>query len=496
MAGPSAGIDLDAYRTEADRFLAALDEEAYLHFAGLKDRLELTPIYEQFSDLTTRDACMRLRAAADGSPDGVRWLWRFGCEGYLGNLTRSEEEEIARRESTLSVDLDGESIGYRMLRPSIANEADRGRRERLEAMRTDLMEEQLLPVYRESAERVRGGTEELGAPTYRELFQEFGLELDGLAAQCRAFLDETEDLHARTLDRLLQERLGVGLEDARRWDIPRLFRATEWDRGFPRDGMLPALEATLGDLGIDLRSQRNVELDLAERPKKTPRAFCAPIEVPGRVVLVIQPIGGADDWHALFHEAGHTEHFAHTAASLPVEARRLGDNSVNEGWAALLERLVNDPVWLNRRLDFGGIDAFVAEAAARDLYIVRRYCGKLLYELELHAGGELDEMRSRYLEILLDATGIEPAEADFLADVDAGFYASCYLRSWALEAQLRNHLRHEFGSAWFTQRDAGSLLRELWYEGQGMDADELLREVTGAELDLATVTARLAETLV
>ena len=30
-------------------------------------------------------------------------------------------------------------------------------------------------------------------------------------------------------------------------------------------------------------------------------------------MLVIQPQGGPDDWYALFHEAGHTEHFAFTS---------------------------------------------------------------------------------------------------------------------------------------------------------------------------------------
>ena len=75
--------------------------------------------------------------------------------------------------------------------------------------------------------------------------------------------------------------------------------------------MLPALEATLRDLGIDLAAQANVHLDLEQRPAKSPRAFCAPIEVPGRVMLVIAPIGGRDDWEALFHEAGHAEHYAH-----------------------------------------------------------------------------------------------------------------------------------------------------------------------------------------
>jgi hypothetical protein len=206
-------------------------------------------------------------------------------------------------------------------------------------------------------------------------------------------------------------------------------------------------------------------------------------------------MGGADDWRALFHEAGHTEHFAHVRASLPVEHRRLGDPTVSEGWAALMERLVDDPVWLSRRLDFGRPEDFAAEGAALHLYLARRYSAKLLYELELHSAPEVEPMRGRYVEVLRDATKIEPAGADFLADVDEGFYATGYLRSWAFEAQMRTHLRQEFGHAWFSRREAGSLLRELWNEGQSMNGDELLREAAGAELDLATVAERIAEPL-
>ena len=50
-------------------------------------------------------------------------------------------------------------------------------------------------------------------------------------------------------------------------------------------------------------------------------------------MLVIQPIGGYDDWRALFHEAGHTEHYANTLGGPPMEAKRLGDMAVTEGWA-------------------------------------------------------------------------------------------------------------------------------------------------------------------
>jgi hypothetical protein len=484
---PAANRELDAYRAEADRFIAALDEEYYLHFAGLKSTFELEPIYERFADLMTLEACRRI------GESGERELLRFACEGYLGELTRTDVEAIAALEASLTADVDGEAIPFRMLRPALANEPERERRGRLEAARIELAEQHLTPRYVTVADTRRAGTHRLGAGSYRELYERFGFPLDTLAAQCRAFLAETEDIYVAVLDRLFRRRVGVALEEARRSDIPRLFRASDWDAAFPADAMLPALEWTLSGLGIDLRAQGNVHLDFEPRPTKTPRAFCAPIEVPGRVMLVIQPIGGPDDWHAFFHEAGHTEHFAHVSPDLPVEARRLGDNAVTEGWAMLFERLVDNPVWLAHRLDFGRPHDFAAEAAAGLLYFVRRYCGKLLYELELHSGAELDGMRRRYVEWMREATKIDFAEVDFLSDVDTGFYSSSYLRSWALETQLRTFLEAEFGRAWFMRREAGLLLRELWSEGQRMTADELLDEVADAELDLSTVTERIQE---
>jgi hypothetical protein len=486
--------ELEAYRDEADRFIAALDEEYYLHFAGLKDDFELSPIYERFSDLTTLDACRRLATAAESEGRGAVELWRFGCEGYVGDLTRADAEEIAGLEASLTAEIDGEEIGFRLLRPSIANEPDRGRRERLDRTRIELTEEHLNPRYTRMAEVRRSATTELGAPTYRALYDRFGFPLDRLAEQCERFLSDTEDLYASALDSLFRARVGIPLEEAKRWDVPRLFRASDWDSGFPGNAMLPALEGTLTGLGIDLQAQENVHLDIESRPTKSPRAFCAPIEVPGRIMLVIQPIGGPDDWHALFHEAGHTEHYAHTSADLPVEARRLGDNAVTEGWAMLLELLVNEPAWLERRLDFARPGDFAAEASAGQLYFVRRYAAKFLYELELHGETDLQAMRSRYVERMHDALKIEFSQADYLSDVDVGFYSSSYLRAWAFEALLRSFLREEFGTAWFARREAGSLLRELWSEGQRMTADELLGEVAGAELDLAAVAERIGET--
>jgi hypothetical protein len=486
--------ELDAYREQADRFVAAIDEEYYLHYAGHKDSLDLGPIYEQFADLTTLDRANAVGAAVDGDRR-IRELWRFACQGYLGNLTRDHAERAARLEAELTATVDGDRIPFRMLRPTIANEPDRARRQRLEHARNELTEEHLLPIQLEATQAEHDAVRELGAPSYVELHRRFGFRLDELAEQCRGFLDSTERLWEQAGDELFRGRAGVSLDEAQRFDVARVFRAPEWDPSFPADRMLPALEATLTDLGIDLRGQENVELDVEQREKKSPRAFCAPIEVPQRVVLVIQPIGGVDDWRALFHEAGHTEHFAHTRADLAVEERRLGDYAVTEGWAMLMEHLVQDASWLNRRLDVPRPTEFVAESAAGLLYLVRRYCSKVLYELELHQADDLLPLRTRYVEILADALKIEPSGTDYLGDVDSGFYSTEYVRAWAFEAQLKRFFREKFGNTWFTRRDAGSLLRELWSEGQRLTADELLKELTSAEIELEGVTEYVRESL-
>ena len=483
---PSPSHELDAYCDQADRFVATLNEEYYLHLSGQKTLLELAPIYDAHASLTTLEACSDIRE--NGSPE----LWRFACEGYLGNLTRRPEEQRAELETRLEAELDGERIGYRMLRPAIANEPDRDRRERLERARIGLVDE-LNPVLAEAHEQTAEAARELGGGSYRALYEGFGFGLTELGERCERFLADTEDLYVAAFDGLLRTRLGLGIDDVRSPDVPRLLRGSAWDEGFPASGMLPALESTLTDLGIDLQAQRNIQLDIERRPLKTPRAYCFPIEVPGRVVLMIQPIGGLDDWNALFHEAGHTEHFAHTSPRLSFEARRLGDNAVTECWAFLLEHLVSDPVWLNRRLDFGRPDEFAAEGAAVTLYFVRRYSGKLLYELELHADGGQALMPDRYAELLTEATKVEYTPEDSLLDVDAGFYASSYLRAWMLEAQLSRYLREQFGRAWFAERSAGSLLRELWNEGQGMSADRLADEVMGQTIEFDALADALRE---
>jgi len=478
--------ELDAYRAGADRFIAELDEEYYRHFAGLKPDYDLRSIYERYADLTDLEAVKRVGKSVHGRENLE--LFRFGCEGYLGELTRENAEKIAELEAKLEIQHEGEPLGYRMLPPTIANTADRDTRARLEQSRNELTEEHLNPLYLDAVHATQLAVPELGAPTYFHLYRDrFDYDLEGLAGQCRAFLDSTERLYEESIDRVLRDRVGLGLAEAERHDLRRLFRGSSWDKAFPADRMLPALRGTLSNLGIDLDAQKNVHLDVEERPTKSPRAFCAPIEIPGKVMLVIQPQGGPDDWYALFHEAGHTEHFAFTDPNLKMEEKRLGDNAVTEGWAMLFDHLIDDRAWLGSMLDFPRPETFAAEGAVQLLFYVRRYCAKLLYELEFHSAEDPTQMRSRYVELLGDALKVEPSPTDYLGDIDSSYYVTAYLRAWAFSAQMTSFMREEFGSDWFKRREAGLLLTDLWALGQQPTADELLKDVTGAAVELEAV---------
>src|SRR4051794_8561267 len=130
--------ELDAFRDDADRFIAELDDEYYLHLAGHKETLELEGIYERHERLTRLETAQRL----EGAPTE---LWRFACEGYLGGLTREHAERLARVESELVAEVGGQQVPYRMLRVALSNEPDRDKRAQLERARLDLLDERLNP---------------------------------------------------------------------------------------------------------------------------------------------------------------------------------------------------------------------------------------------------------------------------------------------------------------------------------------------------------------
>ncbi|MHB8657549.1 MAG: hypothetical protein ACYC91_06285 [Solirubrobacteraceae bacterium] len=483
-------MDLAAYRRSAEAFNSRLTAEYYRHFSGLSESYEIGPIYGAHAELFTEGAIQGLRAELDRAPAGseaqqrLTMLLEFAQEGFVGQATEREEATLANREAGLLLELSDRQVGFRASAVLQANEPDPGRREEIEQARMQALSRELGPLYEAIAQRRRAAAGELGYSSYLQMCSATRLfDLQTLGEQTAAFLAATDAAYEPVVDPQLRQTLGYGFAELRRSDLPRFFRAPEADGLFPGARLVPSLIATLHGMGIDVQAQPSVILDLEPRPRKSPRAFCAPVRAPGEVYLVVAPAGGRDDYSALFHEAGHTEHYAHVDANLAFEFRMLGDNAITECFAFLLQHLTESPAWLARHLGVEDGCELAAHARAHRLVYLRRYAAKLAYELELHAEQRpLAELSGRYGELLGDALRVPwPAEM-FLADVDPGFYCACYLRAWALETHVRRYLVERFGAVWFDSPQAGRALVKLWREGQRGTPEELLERLTGEPL--------------
>ncbi|MCB1217031.1 hypothetical protein KDL44_06545 [bacterium] len=481
--------------TDIQKLIARAEEchqrialEYFNHFSGQQDQLNVVSILEEYPELYARETLDGISAAQPAGDTDERLL-RFLRADFSGNYVQDQVkgmlEELANAEGSATVSLEGESWPYRAMPVIIANESDYERRGRLEQAYLAVMDG-LNPLRRRIFSRLRETMQDIGYENqiaYSE--QLMGMRIRPLAEQMRRFLDETDEIFEQRL-RHYASIAGLGDRELRSCDLGYILRARQYDGMFASDDMVPALARTLRGMGIDLDSQKNVLIDLEDRPRKSPRAFCVSIRAPQDVRIVLKPHGGQDDFSTLFHEAGHMQFSAHMDPELSVVYRHSGDTSVHESYAFLLQHLVSNPVWWKEimREDPGDYPAF---ARFHRLYFLRRYGAKLLYEIEFHEQGGGEELAERYVHHLTRSNVVSYPRERYLADFDRNFYVLQYLQAWIWEVQLRRHLEAEFGENWFSSRRAGDFLRGLWSEGQKYDVWEIAQKLGYAGLDISLI---------
>jgi hypothetical protein len=479
-------VNLEALRQDAETFVRATLQEYYENGAGLKEELNTAPIYARYAHLFEPEVIVEVRdmgAEASGEEGRrLRYLLAFLTSDHLERAVSSLSDRIATEEAKAEVRADGETLPFRLAAVALANEDDRGRRAALFEARNAVIR-RINEVARDRMERLHALARQLGYADYAQLFaQTKGLELPSLLTMTDDLLRRTQKLYEERMGEHLG-RIGLSLAETERHDIAYLFRGKAFDAAFAKDRALPTLKASLKGLGFDLDRQPNIRVDAEERPKKSPRAFCAPLDVPDEVYLVAMPRGGHDDYVTLHHEAGHAEHFAHTRRDAPFEFKHLGDNSVTEGFAFVLEYVTTEPGWLRRYVPDLDVAAYLDFAYTYKLHFLRRYAAKLRYELRLHTEG-VEGMDAAYVRELEAALGYRHPPEHYLVDVDDGLYAAQYLRAWIFDAQMRAALREKFGEDWWRDEGAGGLLADLWSSGQKYDVGEMAQHLGYAGLDI------------
>ena len=478
-------MEMDKVSERAESFFNAISEEYYLSSSGLKEDSNLSKIYEEYQDLCGKDIINSYieYSSVNGSDRQNAQMLEFLHSLYQGFLTRESSDELLRLEATTTLNISGEEIMYRQAPVILKNEPDREKRKLIQQAVYEIVERDN-PKRLEMLQTVHRVADEFGYDNYSELISTLsGINLNSFLVQCEEFLSKTEDMYTDVASWAFKKHLNLSLEDAATYDSSYLFRMTEFDDYFPVADLLPKVEKSISAMSLDIKVDGNITFDTESRPSKSPRAFCAPISVPDRIMLVIMPQGGLSDYQSFLHELGHAMHYAHTDHTLPMEFRYLGDNSVTESFAILFDHLTLNDRWLKKIAGMSDTKNYLLMANLLELYMLRRYCAKFIYEKELHGNSELTDISDAYSSILTEATKINYNPVNYLNDVDSEFYCVRYLRAWMLQSLHNSYLKEEYGDDWFLNPETGSKLKELWNHGQKLNADEMAKIVSTEKMN-------------
>jgi len=336
-----------------------------------------------------------------------------------------------------------------------------------------------------------------------------GHNLRHLADTATQIINQTEDVYNKNMGEYFQKRTGKDFSEADRSDVAFVISGPdpamkEIDSFFPEENLVPLAEKTFNGIGLnyssmakkvdyksldeykqDVIENKDTEtprllLDITKRPGKDSRAYMSPVKVPSEVYLSVKPEGGLDDYEAFMHENGHSMHFIHSNPKNSFSQNLLGNNAVTESYAYLFEKMLMNKHWLKNMAGLTDKQAkqVVKKQALSDLYMVRRYSGKMKFETELFdqkadkdGNINMDKAGDLYSKTLTKSTGFKFPADKWVDDIDPGFYVADYFTAWTLEAQLKNHLEKNFGTKenkgedWYKNPKAGEFLKGLWSEG-------------------------------
>jgi hypothetical protein len=498
--------DPDAFEARLANFLYESFEEARAVRVGEKETSEQAAIIERYADLFTRPQLEALseaesrEATSGASADDLERLYRLRktCEGGIVGA------ELAEREDALENDLlaarvawKEEEMPLRTAQARLALLDDYGERDELGERQAKVSagfngERLQLVAAAESLEV------ELSAQPdpIRRSEEEKGISLHELASaltEASARLDERwSELRKRWFDRLL----GAGRDD-----IPRQHQTAYMRRLSPlagtytRDRATEICLDTLARLGFDLSAMPNIQLDLDDRPQKSPRACVIASRPPEVVHLITRAQGGLHDYEALLHEAGHALHYGGCDPALPYAFRALSrDHALTEIYSYITAKIVNEPGWHEHYFSLS--EEVARENAEAGLFLevllFRRYVAKLQFELEFWQRFSADGGTEKgYAERQEEATGVRYRPDWYLSDMDSGFYSADYLRAWIRSAQLRVSLIEEVGDDWWKSAKTGEFLRSLFREGTRPSNEEIAARLGFEPLDCAPLLAEL-----
>jgi hypothetical protein len=489
------------FEEQLQRYLYERSEEGRAVRVGEKEVSEQAAIVARYADLFSREQLQALHEQeAESDGDEREWLYRLRktCEsGLVAAELAERDDELENAQLGARVTFKGEELPLRSALAQLAvipDYADRDELGELYRRRSAEFNEQRLELLRASEELESDLSGEADPVARTE--EEKQISLHELASVLAATSERIEEsfiaLRETWFDRLLGPEREPQPSSAHMGYVRRL---SPLDETYTKDRATDVCLQTLSALGFDLAADRNIKLDLDDRPQKSPRACVIASDPPKVVHLITRAQGGLHDYQAFMHEAGHALHYAGCDPNLPYTFRRISrDHALTEIYSYICEAITREPAWHSEHFGLSDEEARTNAQATTFLegLLFRRYTAKLQFELGFwSAFADAGTTSDDYAEKLTAATGVRYPKDGHLADMDAGFYSADYLRAWIRHAQLRAHLIDEVGDDWWRSPKTGKILRALFAEGTRPSSEEIAARLGFEPFDTAPLIAEL-----
>ncbi len=378
-----------------------------------------------------------------------------------------------------------QTIYFRQLPYLLSQEPSAQRRRRLWRQGAQVVE-QMVPLFMEKYRRSRLLARQLGFPDYTAFVAEVHyFSPERLLPLAEQTLQETDSLFRALQASLTRRLLKQSPESLHPADYALLLSGQEFSEYFPPEYRRTSYNQLLRSLGIDIKKQTGLKIDLENNPAKIYPALCIPVDIPTDVRISLKPSGNFQDFLQLFHLLGMAQQYLHTEVNRWA-FQHLGPASVRKAFGQLFESVWENPHWMKQTglLSDPGKTHYWEYMAFRKLFFVRHWAQIYIDGHQIFQSESPDTLQLQTFVNSILAFPDYVFEMDwYLIDMNPFMNAAIQFQAALFKEALVQHLETNFGRNWFENPKCGKFLKSLWWKGNSLPMTAILKKLDFPELN-------------
>ncbi len=231
------------------------------------------------------------------------------------------------------------------------------------------------------------------------------------------------------------------------------------------------VKSVLNDLNFDLSK---IHFDSEDRKNKYISPVCFFVQIPDDIRVLYKTESPYFDLQACFHETGHAVHASSIDKDNNYWDKYQMSTGIIEIFSIFFERLTKNNTFLadivpSNSENISKFDELNSRNKFMELFFITFYTANSLMKLEYWKKNlTVDQASEVYSKLIKEYTGFEmPGEYWLLHHIlpDSIMYVPSYLLAAVRASELEMYMQNRFGSAWWKEKEAGKVLKEIMKPG-------------------------------